>query len=269
MFGRTDRAVPPVWWRLWGDRPAAVEPMVKRTAESGADWFVLPASCPLNALQQWGQALRAAAGSAAHVVVGVNSGDLHTKAMKPVYARLDALHGLRCEALILESLSLAEVKAGRPFHRFARLRDEGRVNYCIASSADDFAAAEWMVEHTPAHGILATFGLEDPTLKYRVLDAARELGTAIIARRPDGNTAVWNPPRPIAAGGSISFALSHPAVTAVVEDLPESEQSLRDCLTAATQPMDEPSAGEWWEAFQHEVAPPPKPRGGHPPEFGA
>jgi hypothetical protein len=166
---------------------------------------------------------------------------------------------------MLQRVEITELKAGRPFHRLAQLRDAGRTQLAMLE-APDVADAEWMVESTPAHAISLPFDLSDQLAKYRVLPAAREMGTAILSRR--AAPARWPLDPPASAAENIAFRAGEEDVAAVIEPLAEDVKTLELLLAAVRSPMPPAEREQWWTRFQAHVPPPAKRPRGHPPEYG-
>ena len=78
---------------------------------------------------------------------------------------------------------------GRPhYQRLAQFRNAGVIRL-IFLEATDVPNAEWLIENTAAHAVSLPFGVADLTAAYGLLDIAKEVGTAVLARRPE--RVVW------------------------------------------------------------------------------
>jgi hypothetical protein len=253
--------MPPVLWEIGGESTPSAD-IIERCAAAGAAWFLISSDVPNERVTQFATLL--GKDGVGGIVFGMRAASFALRSTKHLDDRLAAL-GRRCDAVLLQDVSLAEVKEGRTFHRAAQLREQGRVELCLVDSTTT-ADAEWMVLHTPAHGVALAYGLADQTARYRILPEAAEVATAIFARRPE--KPVWPVDAERASRAEdISFALAHPAVTAVIEPLPTSVADLETILRAAQHPMPAAQADERWQAFTQVVPEPQKLRGGHPPEW--
>ena len=252
-LGRTDRRVPAVVWEL--DGPAVGPDILRRCASGGANWLVVPTTLSIDELAAVAPSLPADWS----LVLSVSAEALTARAGNAVETRLTALGRERCAAVMLRDVSPDDLKAGRPFHRLARLRDAGRVELFFVD-APDHPTAEWMVEHSPAHAIALRFGIGDQTARYRTLPTAEEYGTGILSRRP--TMLAWQPPRGFGAADDIAFCLSQPGVSAVIEPLPPDVAGVERVVRAAQTAVDD--AEQLWQAFQQQVPEPKKRRGGHP-----
>jgi hypothetical protein len=265
ILGRTERAVPPVLWELDVARAdgGSFADVLAIVAAAGADWFFIPHSVLTADIPLLADQLRAL--NRANVVVGVAGDQLVSRTQRAEVERIDALGKLRCAAVMVQVASPSELKSGGPFHRLNALRQQGRCDFLFAE-AQTVADAEWMVDSSPAHAVSLPFGIGDQTAAYRVMKSAEELGTALLARRPEA--AVWNvaAPSPIE---DLSFIVSHATATMVIEPLPIDRDEARDVLAALAKPMAEDARLDYWQRFSAAVREPAKPRGNHPPEYGA
>jgi hypothetical protein len=257
QLGRTAEVlVPPVIWRAGGD--VRDDDVVERAIEAGADWFFVPAD------QAIGDALlRPICDGEAELIVGVSLDSLLQRRTPPIFERLP---GRACGGVMLQEGVATDLKGGRPFHRLMQLRDAGRARLILLEAAD-VAEAEWMVDHTPAQAVSLPYGLIDQTARYRVLPAAAENGTALLAREPESPPA-WehDPIDPLA---SVAFGAAESPITSLLQPLPRDRESLDQILASIRNPMPDEQRQRWWEAFSKQVPEPPKPRGAHPPEYGA
>ena len=261
QIARAGVRVPPIIWEVAPeqvDRPERAA-IVEACVRLGASDFYLPAATDPKTMERFAQSA-----AASNVLLGLHAEHLLPRGSPAARERLRAAG--RARGLLLEDVASVELKGGRVFQRMAQLRDDGLVQF-LALDASDVAAAEWMVEHTPAHAVCVPYGLADQTAAYTLLGAAEELATAVFARRPA--RATWAPPDAITDDLDLGFRVADARVTACIEPLPGSVHELEARLRAASDPMPASARERWWSAFQQQVPAPPKPRGGHPPEFGA
>jgi hypothetical protein len=260
ILARTERPVPPVLWELTaGADPGALE----EAAAAGADWFLVPASVPVDRIPTLVASIRAI--PSAHVVVGVTAADLVTRTRRAEVARIDALRPLKCAAVMVQAGGPSEMKSGGPFHRINNLRQQGRCELVFAE-AETVADAEWMIANSPAHAVSVPFGIEDQTARWRVLAQGEELGTAVLARTP--HERVWEVKHPTREE-DLAFVLAHRAVAMGVQPFPTSREEASRILGSAARPIDETQREALWARFSQSVKEPAKPRGQHPPEYGA
>lgn len=254
--------VPPIIWEVGPDRVEQPEfaTIVQACVRLGASEFYLPAASDVTVIERFAQT------AAPHVLLGMQAEHLLPRGSPAARQRIRAAREGRTSGVLLEDVASVELKGGRVFQRMAQLRDEGLVQF-LALDAADVAAAEWMVEHTPAHAVCVPYGLEDQTAGYALLATAEELATAVFARRPART--IWTPPDEITPDLDLGFRLGDARVTACIEPLPGSEDELESRVRAASDSMPAPARARWWSAFQQQVPAPPKARGAHPPEFGA
>jgi hypothetical protein len=251
VLGRAGSPIPPIVWRVSHASPFNAH-VLTRAAAAGADWVLVDADVPPASLPR---------DVFLHTIIGIDLETLVERAGRRLTARLDALPGERCDALLLQHATANDLKSGRPYNRLTRLRDEGRAPLLILE-AIDAAEAEWMVENTAAHAVSVPYGIGDQLVRYRVLQHAKDLGVAILAREPEVAHVEAAP-----TDDSLRLRLSDPDVAATIEPLPHDEAGLRAVLARAVQPMSDVERSHQWESFQQRVPAPAKPRGGHPPEF--
>jgi hypothetical protein len=281
-------AAPPVVWRVRSDAFASQlsppevtasaplppsDSLLARLAAAtarGLDWFWLSSDVTTESLKVFAEsrdAIEADEGRVLHAVLGAAVDDFATRDAAGVRARVAALGRGRCDAVMLEDATLLDLKSGRPFQRLAKLRDDGLAGLLFLG-AGDVASAEWMVEHTPAHAVCVPYGLPDLSAAHALLDAAAELGTALLARAPE--RALWTPTEPpVSDEADVAFLAAEARVASAVLDLPTSTARIEGIARAAADPMPADVRARLWEAFRQQVPPPPKRRGGHAPEFGA
>lgn len=198
------------------------------------------------------------------VIVGLDSDDLVARRNRALEERLALLKQARCAAVLLQNVETDSLKAGRPFHRLLQLRDAG-LTQKIFLDAPSAAVAEWMVENTPAAAVAVPFDLWEQSAKFRLFQIAREMQTGLLSRR--------HVVRRISASASreddLSFRIAESPVTALIEPLPDSTDEMLSILRCIASPMSGIHRDEWWERFAATVEAPPKPKRGHPPEYGA
>ncbi len=265
VLGRTQRLVPPVIWEI-DSRESCGREVLERCAQAQANWFFAPAGVGEEALRAFVErhpSSQCGPAEAYSLVLGVEPDHLLGREMREVVKRLEAVGRRECDAVMLQSASPAELKSGRAFHQLSKMRDGGMTQsvFLFTESVSD---AEWLVENTPAHGVALPYGLLDQTAMFRVLEAADEMGTAVMSCRP--REAVWEPEGLHSTETDLSFRVAAPGVTSVVEPLPGTVEELDRMLEAVSRPMAVSERSRWWEQFQQRVSPPPKPRLGHPPE---
>jgi hypothetical protein len=251
-----------VLWELSLDAVAFAD-VLAHVAAAGADWFFIPATVAAGDVPLLVERLRSL--PSANVVLGVTAAEFVSRTRRAEVERLDALRPLRCAAMLVQSAGPSEMKSGGPFHRLNNLRNAGRCDFVFAE-AETVADGEWMIGNTPAHAVVLPFGVADQTARFRVLAAAEELGTAVIVRTP--HAAAWDAPK-LDRAAELAFALSHPAVAMVVEPLPVGRVEASGSLAAASRLISDAERDEIWKRFRAVVKEPPKPRGNHPPEYGA
>jgi hypothetical protein len=253
-IGRVDRSMPLVLWRI-----ESASEMIDRCIDYGADWFFIPASVPNEVIAGLSPLLERG-----RLVIGIEAEHFALRSTQKVDARLASAGRSAVDAVMLQEVSLAEVKEGRTFHRFTQLRDQNRVQLCFVEAATH-ADAEWLVRHTPAHGVSMIFGLNDPTARYRVFAEAGEIGAAIMAC--PAITSIWQSAREYSRFSDLSFVASHPQVSTVIEPLPASDEELGIIINAIQHPMPATESDAIWENFQAQIPEPKKLRGAHPPDW--
>ena len=193
-------------------------------------------------------------------VLGITAAELIEQRGAAFLRRLEDLSLRRCEAVVLENASATEIKAGTPFHRLSQFRERGLVQMFFVDAAD-YATAEWMLNHTPAHAVALPFGLADQSAKFRLLEEAGRFGTGIIARPV--TDPLWTAPPDIET--DLRFILSDPALSSVMVPL-----SMADEVDQALHnPMSTEERERWWQQYQAAVPQPPMPTRNLPPEYGA
>ena len=255
-LGRAEREIAPVIWEIDESVAGVDEGLLRTMAREGASWFVGPRTLDDTAREQM-KRVRLATGEEMRLIVPVAAESLVSRKGRPVERYLEAVGIDRCEAVLLEGATPGEVKAGGVFHRLSRLRENGVVGW-FAVSAEDYAEAEWMVHHSPAHAVCLPFGLGDMTAKYRVLEDARNYGTGVIARAVERR--VWDEGHSIAE--DVAFAVGE-ATSAIVPI-----GKAREVMEVMRNPMSEEERAGWWERFKNVVGEPAKPVRNLPPEFG-
>jgi hypothetical protein len=250
---------------LWQVQWPLPDLQVIGVARAVADWFYLPAGLAPAQIRTTVEALRAGAvcDEGPWVVLGVALEETLRRSTEPIDARRDAASRARCDAVLVEDAEPGALKAGRPFHRLARLRERGEIELIFLDAADVPTAA-WMVEHTPAHAVCVGIGLADLTAEYALLPAAQEMGTAVIARAPQ--RPAWSRGIGVDPCEDLSYLVADQRVSAVLRALPRQPDELTGILTALSRPMDAPSRSAWWSAFEQSVPPPSRPGRSHPPD---
>jgi hypothetical protein len=261
-------SIAPLVWRIGPLDPTADPPLtVPRAAIVMGGWFFVPAEVPDADLGWLKNVFNSYALQKLSVVMGVRGEDLAGRSASRVRERLAAIGADACAAVMLEEADPIELKGGRAYQRLTQLRDAG-VTRLIFLEATDVPNAEWLIENTAAHAVSLPLGVGDQTASYGLLDVAKEVGTAVLARRPE--RVVWNAP----AGwkdpaANASFCLADARVAAVVEPLPGTADGLSSLLAAAAHPMPDAERAALWAAFEQQVPKPARSRTGHPPEYGA
>jgi hypothetical protein len=260
MLGRSGTAVAPLLWELTFPPDAGI---ARAVLKAGANWFLLPASVPIDAIKGVVAPLTALDG--VRIVVGTTAEELITRTRRAEVLRIEALAPLRCAAVMVQSADLSQMKSGGPFHRTGNLRQQAKCEFVFAE-ASSAADADWIISNSPAHAVSVPFGIADQSAGFGVLALGEELGTAIIAHPPQ--QAIWktDPPAP---AEEISFVLSYPQVAMAIAPFPRSIEEAQELLFAASAPIDAAQRQQLWSRFQEAVKPPPKPRAGHAPEYGA
>lgn len=242
-MGRSGIAVSPIIWEM-GEADVLPE-MIDLAIRRGADWFLLPS--PLDP---------AIAPARGHLAVGVSLESVLARGNR-LEERFTRLPGRCCRAVLLQGAIPGDLKGGRPFHRLQQLRDKGRFDLILIDAADA-PDAEWFVEHTAAHGVCLPYDPAEQTARYRVLGKARDFGVAVLARGAASHDE-----------RSLAFRLGDADVAAAVEPLPLDAAAFDRCLRAAAAPLSAEHRSALWAEFQRRVPEPPRPRGNHPPEYGA
>jgi aryl-alcohol dehydrogenase-like predicted oxidoreductase len=197
-------------------------------------------------------------------VIGVESDELVARRNRVLLERLEALGRSKCDAVMLQDADADALKAGRPFHRLSQLRDAG-LTHMIFLDATTSEVAEWMVENTPALAVAVPYDLADQTARYRLFDVAKEMETRLLSRR----ASVRKFPVEAPADEAIAFRLANPHVTAIIEPLPESRERIDAIVHAARMTLSPEKLDRWWRQYQEKVPLSPKPKRGHPPEYGS
>jgi hypothetical protein len=267
-------SIAPLVWRVGPLSPAADPPLtILWAAVALGGWVFVPTDVP-DAELAWVKKVFdsqptevARTVRSRSVVMGVRGEDLAARRASRLYERLAGLGATSCAAVMLEEADPIELKGGRAYQRLTQLREAGVIRL-IFLEATDVPNAEWLIENTAAHAVSLPFGVADLTAAYGLLDIAKEVGTAVLARRPErivwNATAGWDKPTM-----HVPFCLSDPRVAAVIEPLPATDERLTYLVAAASSPIPNQVRESIWAAFQQEVPKPPRSRTGHPPEYGA
>ena len=247
-LGRTEVRVPTLIWRLTG--PPDPD-MLRACTEASTTWAYIPHATPLNTV-------RAAAMDGWSYVIGVEMEALRTRVVQPLEEKLSSLGARQCAAVMVESPTSMGVKAGWPFHRLSQLRDRG-VTSQFWVDTDDVQVAEWIVEQTPAHAVVVGYGHADQAARYRLFNAARDMGVAVIGK-PLGREMNLE---------DVRLCSSEPGLTTQMIDLPNDLPTLNRLLEAMQMDLTGPELDAAWDAYAKAHSEPPRPKGAHPPEFGS
>jgi hypothetical protein len=225
-----------------------------------ANWLLVPATPSLDLLDQW----RTLITESDHLIIGVDSDDLVARRNRALVERLESLGRSHCDAVMLQDADTDSLKAGRPFHRLSNLRESGLTKFLFLDSPSA-EVAEWITENTPAHAVAVPFDLADQTARYRLFDVAQEMGTKLLSRRAEAKKFDIA----VAPEQELAFRFAEPHITAVIEPLPTTIRDVHRIANASTLALSTEQREEWWRQFQEKVPPPPKPKRGHPPEYGS
>lgn len=254
---RDGRTISAVVWELNRAPVATDRELLVACRALDANWFLVPASLSIG---QWTGFFV----ESDHLIIGVDSDDLVARRDRALTDRLAALGRPSCDAVMLQDADPDSLKAGRPFHRLANLRENGltKLLFLDSTSAE---AAEWITENTPAHAVAVPYDLFDQTARYRLFEVASEMGTKLLARRAVMRKIELN----ASPEEAIAFRVNDPRVTAVIEPLPTTMVDLHRIAKASTLTLSSEQRDAWWKEYQEKVPPPPKPKRGHPPEYGS
>lgn len=255
-LGRAEREIAPVIWEIDGSAARVDEDLLGMMTRVGATWIVGPRTLDVASSDQV-RRVHAAMGNEMKLIVPVTATSLESRKGRAVETYLEVVGVTGCEAVLLEGATPGDVKAGGMFHRLSRLRENGVVGWFIIS-AQDYAEAEWMVHHSPAHAVCLPFGLGDMTAEYRVLEDARNYGTGVIARAVEQRA--WDERYSLAE--DVAFVTGE--ATAVMQPIGKA----REVLEGLRVPMSEETRSGWWGRFSKRVGEPAKPVRNLPPEFG-
>jgi hypothetical protein len=220
-------------------------------------WVYIPSTIPDTPLLGIDSILKQNVDEPVSLIVGLTAESIRRRLSNPLQDRLKLLGVSSCAAVMLEDVDVLDVKSGWPFHRLGALRDQGLLKMFF-TEAHDIAAAEWLVEHSPTYGVSVPFGIDDQSVKFRLLQTAQDLGTAIFARSTGRNSA-----------DDIRLRASEQGVAAQIESLPHGNDELQRMIAALQHPMHETDRAKLWEDYRSGHAEPVKLRSAHPPEFGA
>lgn len=241
-FGRCEAEAPVLVWRL---RPGDVidAGLLDAAASRGADLVLLDAGAtpPASSSCRW--------------LVGASVAEAQDRSPTRLLRLLDQL-GTSVLGLVLQGATPGQVKAGRAVDRIARLRaDRGLPLWCI-EAPDDALDTEWLIENTPAHGILLGYHRRNQSAGFRALTAASELGVAAIAI-----PGFDNDPRTLI--DEVRFLVSDHRVTCVSVPVPGRVEQADQLIRAARSPISERERGELWHAYRTTNPEPKRPRHGH------
>lgn len=258
LLGRTGTAVPPMIWEMTEAfvENTSGEEILRACTRYQVNWLLLPQLLSPAVLERMKTTLGGVEDNQRWtIVLGADAESLRSRNARFVEDRLALLGRQKCLAIMLESAAIIDVKSGWPFHRLMHLRDRGLTELFFIE-AEDCAAAEWFVEHSPAHAIGLPFGIEDQTARYRLLDMAASVGTALLARSVNSDE-------------DRRFVAAEPGIAALIQPLPESVEGVESILRAMAHPISADERSRHWEQFKQRVPEPPRPRSAHPPEYGA
>lgn len=238
-FGRCEVAVPPLAWRLVAGRVHDAS-LLEEAASRGADLCLLDADAapPDEPGCRW--------------LLGVTVDEAQSRPTPRLLRLLDQL-GPRVLALVLQGATTAQVKAGRAVDRLARLRQDRGVPLWCLEAPDSVLDVEWMIENTPAHGVIIRHDSREQSASFRALDSARELGVAVLA----------SPSPSLCPVEEVRFLSADPRVTSVVLPLPESPSRVGGLIQAARSPMSAEQRESSWQAYRAAHPAPRRPRHGH------
>jgi hypothetical protein len=214
-------------------------------------WLYVPHAIPPDALK-----LTIPTGW--NCVIGVEMESLRTRVVQPLDDKLAALGVKRCAGVMIESPTSLGVKAGWPFHRLSQLRDRG-VTSQFWVDVSDVQDAEWLVENTPAHAVVIGYGIADQAAKYRLLKSANDMGVAVVGKGVQGGDDMED----------VRLRSGEPGLTTQIIDLPTDLTGLGRVLEVMQMDMTPAELNSAWEAYAKDHPEPPRPKGAHPPEFGA
>ena len=155
--------------------------------------------------------------------------------------RRAAMRGRPFDLLLVRGIAASDLKVGWPTHQLLRFRDE-RLGRYFAVDAHDALEAEWIAANAPVHGVVLTYETADQSVRYRVFDAAKNAGVALVGRAFHADAAALQLATPPLAATLLAPGVLEPA------------------------PLSAADAEAQWTAYAAAHAEPPKLRGGHPPE---
>jgi hypothetical protein len=164
-------------------------------------------------------------------------------------AKLHSINRVKCDVVRVQNVLAGELKAGWPLHRLQRFRDTGLCRYVMIDT-HDVLEAEWITSHAPVHAVGVDYSVSDMAVRYRVFDAAKSAGIALVACA----TTVED----------FQLQMSTPDITAVIVSPQILSEYQKNNAT-----YDEAIADQLWLSYQKKCPPPQPLRGAHPPEFGA
>lgn len=205
IFGRTDEPITPVW-RQRAD-PSIID---------AGDWLVL----------------------------AVTPDVLDRRPHVAIEQRLSALGRPRADVLLLTDILSSELKIGWPMHRMQQLRDRRLCRY-LAIETNEPLESEWIVNNAPIHAAIIHYTPADMAVRYRVFEAAKNAGVALLARAT--------------SPAESALQLGTPEICATILAPTHAD------AVAAASPEE---VDRMWQAYQSQHAEPAKLRSGHPPDYG-
>lgn len=162
-----------------------------------------------------------------------------------VVEQLARLSRKRCDLLIVQGIISNDVKVGWPIHRLQQMRDRGLARF-IAIETEHPLEAEWIAGNAPVHAIVTRYDEGDLSIRHRTFESAHNAGVAIVARAR--------------SAADVSVHLATPQIVASICSDPRADDAT---------PMAQAELELLWERYAAVHPPLPKPRAGHPPDFGA
>lgn len=206
IFGRTNESVTPVWRQRTAD-PTVID---------ADDWLVLT----------------------------ITPDALDRRPHTALEQRLALLGRHRADVLLLTDILASELKIGWPMHRMQQLRERKLCRY-FAIETHEPLEAEWITANAPVHAVVVPYTPLDLSVRYRVFEASRNAGVAMLARAKTSEEA--------------SLHLGTPEICATIVDSRHAEG-------IAPAPADRIDG--LWTAYQKTHPEPQKLRSGHPPDYG-
>lgn len=162
-----------------------------------------------------------------------------------VIEQLAALGRRSCDLLIVQGIVSNDIKVGWPIHRLQQMRDRGLARF-VAVETEHPLESEWIAGNAPVHAIVTRYDADDMSIRHRTFESAHNAGVAIVARARSVD--------------DVRVHLATPQIVASICDDPSA---------ASVESMPAAELEALWEAYARDNPPLPKPRAGHPPDFGA